>query len=332
MAMSHGYRIPRDTVRWLWQRVVVPSPSRLPWIALGVVYVLWGSTYLANRFILASVPPLLAGALRFLVGGALLAVVVLVVAGRAAFRMTRAQLATTALSGLLLPAWGNGLVVVGQQAVSSGLAALLIAAVPLWIVLLRALTGDRPRAATVFGVAVGVIGLGVLVLAGPASGGVLGSAWWGPWIVLVASLGWATGTFATTRLPVPPNPFALAAVQMLTGGAILLVVAVAAGERLDVRAITTASWVAWAYMAVIVSLGAFSAYAYALASLPISTVATYAYVNPAIAVTLGVLVAGERFTAAQLVGGAIVLVAVVLVVAAERPSRKRRGVVATSTA
>ncbi len=312
--------------------MVVPSPSRLSWIALSVVYVLWGSTYLANRFILASVPPLLVGALRFVVGGALLAVVVLAVAGRAAFRMTRAQFATTALSGLLLPAWGNGLVVVGQQAVSSGLAALLLAAVPLWIVLLRTLTGDRPRMATVGGVAVGVVGLGVLVLAGPASGGVHGAAWWGPWLVLLASLGWATGTFATTRLPVPPNPFALAAIQMFTGGAILMVVGTAAGERLDVAAVTTASWVAWAYLAVVVSLGAFSAYAYALANLPVSTVATYAYVNPVIAVALGVLVAGERFTGVQLFGGAIVLVAVVLVVAAERPSRKRRGAVATSTA
>lgn len=312
--------------------MVVPSPSRLSWFALSVVYVLWGSTYVANRFVLASVPPLFAVALRFLVGGALLTVVVLVVAGRVAFRMTRAQFATTALSGLLLPAWGNGLVVVAQQGVSSGLAALLIAAVPLWIVVLRLLTGDRPRAATFGGVAVGVVGLGVLVLAGPASGGAHGSAWWGPWVVLLASLGWATGTFATTRLPVPPNPFALAAVQMLTGGVIMLVVAAISGERLDFGAVTTMSWVAWAYVTVIVSVGAFSAYAYALASLPVSTVATYAYVNPVIAVTLGVFVAGERFTVVQLIGGAIVLVAVVLVVAAERPSRKRRGAVAASTA
>lgn len=312
--------------------MVVPSPSRLSWFALSVVYVLWGSTYVANRFVLASVPPLFAVALRFLVGGALLTVVVLVVAGRVAFRMTRAQFATTALSGLLLPAWGNGLVVVAQQGVSSGLAALLIAAVPLWIVVLRLLTGDRPRAATFGGVAVGVVGLGVLVLAGPASGGAHGSAWWGPWVVLLASLGWATGTFATTRLPVPPNPFALAAVQMLTGGVIMLVVATISGERLDFGAVTTMSWVAWAYVTVIVSVGAFSAYAYALASLPVSTVATYAYVNPVIAVTLGVFVAGERFTVVQLIGGAIVLVAVVLVVAAERPSRKRRGAVAASTA
>ncbi len=308
------------------------SPSRLSWVALAVVYVLWGSTYLANRFIVVSVPPLLVGGYRFLVGGALLAVIVLAVGGRAAFRMTWAQLGTTALSGLLLPAWGNGLVVVAQQGVSSGLTALLIAAVPLWIVVLRALTGDRPRTATVVGVGVGVVGLAVLVFAGPASGGANGTTWWGPWLVLLASLGWAAGTFANTRLPVPPNPFALAAVQMLVGGAILLAVGTALGERLDVAAVTPSAWVAWAYISLVVTLGAFSAYAYALASLPVSTVATYAYVNPVIAVALGALLAGERFTGLQLAGAAVVLVAVVLVVSAERASRKRRGVVAASTA
>lgn len=326
--VAHGNVIP---VTRTWPTI------DLPWVTLGVVYVLWGSTYLANRLIITSVPPLLAGGFRFLVGGALLAVVVLVVAGRGAFRMGLAQFGTTALSGLLLPAWGNGLVVLGQQAVASGLAALLIAAVPLWIVILRAVTGDRPRTATVGGVAVGVVGLAVLVLAGPGSGGVGGSAWWGPWLVLLASLGWAGGTFATTRLPVPANPFAMAAVQMFVGGVILTAAGTAVGERVDPAAITPVSWWAWAYMAVVVSLGAFGAYAVALSTLPVSTVATYAYVNPVIAVLLGVLVVGERFTAVQLVGGAIVLVAVVLVIVAERPARRRRpkkgqGVVAASPA
>jgi drug/metabolite transporter (DMT)-like permease len=310
----------------------VSSPSRLSWISLAVVYVLWGSTYLANRFVLPSVPPLLIGGYRFLIGGALLACIVFCVAGRAAFRMTWAQFGTTALSGLLLPAWGNGMVVFAQQGVASGLTALLIAAVPLWIVLLRALTGDRPRMATIGGVTVGVVGLGVLVFAGTASGGVQGTTWWGPWLVLLASLGWATGTFATTRLPVPPNPFTLAAVQMLTGGVILLAVGAALGERLDVGVVTPSAWVAWAYISVVVTLGAFSAYAFALASLPVSTVATYAYVNPVIAVALGAVVAGERFTGLQLVGAAVVVLAVVLVVTAERPTRKRRGAVAPSVA
>lgn len=308
----------------------VPN-RRIAWAALGVVYVLWGSTYLANRLIIVDVPPLFSGGVRFLVGGGLLAAVVACVAGFRALRMTRAQLVTTALSGVLLPAWGNGIVTLGQQQVSSGLAALLIAAVPLWIVVLRALTGDRPRRATVGGIVVGVVGLALLLLSGSSgSGGTVGNAWWGPWLILLAGLGWATGTFATTRLPVPANPFALAAVQMLVGGAVLLTISLGKGDRLDVAAVSATAWWAWAYMAVVVSLGAFSAYAYALASLPVSTVATYAYVNPVIAVLLGVLVVGERFSAVQLVGGGIVLVAVVLVIAAEQPVRNRRGSLAAS--
>jgi drug/metabolite transporter (DMT)-like permease len=296
----------------------------LPWIALGVVYVLWGSTYLANRYIIVSMPPLLASGSRFLGGGLLLGVLVLVVAGPPAFALTRAQLATGALSGLLLPAWGNGLVILAQSQVASGLTALLIASVPLYIAVLRALTGDRPRRATVLGVLVGAVGLAVLVLVRPGggSGGVSGSAWWGPPLVLLAGLGWATGTFAATRLSVPANPFALATVQQLVGGTILLVVGTVAGERIDLAAVAPVSWWAWVYMTLLVSLAAFSSYAYALANLPVSTVATYAYVNPVIAVLLGVVVAAERFSALQLVGGGIVLLAVVMVIAAERPSRR----------
>ncbi|WP_233159497.1 EamA family transporter [Pseudonocardia sp. MH-G8] len=317
----------------------VPAvPARAPalaWVALGVVYVLWGSTYLANRFIITDLPPLFAGGGRFLVGGSLLTLVVLAFGGRRALRMDRRQFATTALAGLLLPAWGNGLVTVAQQQVASGVAALLIASVPLWIVVLRALTGDRPRPATVVGTGVGVVGLAVLLLAGSSggSGGVLGNAWWGPWLVVLAAVGWASGTFATTRLPAPSNPFALAAVQMLVGGVVLMAGSVAVGDRPDLAAVSPSAWWAWAYMAVVVSLLAFSAYAYALAVLPVSTVTTYAYVNPVIAVLLGIFVAGERFSGLQFAGGAVVLLAVVLVVAAERPRagrRKRRGHLAAS--
>ena len=135
----------------------------------------------------------------------------------------------------------------------------------------------------------------------------MGTAWWGPWLVLLASLGWATGTFATTRLPVPPNPFALAACRCWSVGWSSWRSGTLLGERLDVAAVSASAWIAWAYLGVVVTLGAFSAYAFALASLPVSTVATYAYVNPVIAVVLGAFVVGERFTVLQLTGAAVVL-------------------------
>jgi drug/metabolite transporter (DMT)-like permease len=293
------------------------APVWLAWAALGVVYVVWGSTYLAIRFTVESMPPLLSGGVRFLIAGAVLALAVLAFAGRGALRMTRAQLGSAVLIGFLLPAWGNGMVVIAEQHVASGLAALLVASVPLYVVVLRRVLGERPPLITLVGVTIGMAGLALLLLGGPVAGA-HGSAGWGPWLVLLAALGWAVGSVASTRLPVPANPFALSAVEMVAGGAAMSVVAVVSGERIDFGRITTGSWVAWAYLIVFGSLLAFSSYVFVLGQLPVSTVATYAYVNPVIAVVLGILFAGEHFGFFQLAGGVVVLVAVLLVVRAER--------------
>lgn len=290
-------------------------PVWFAWACLAVVYVVWGSTYLAIRFSVETMPALLSAGARFLVSGGLLCLTVLVFAGRRAFRMTRPQFGTAALVGLLLPGWGNGLVVLAERDVASGLAALLVASIPLYVVVLRRLIGQRPPPVTLVGVAVGFVGLVVLMLGGPVAGA-HGSAWFGPWLVLLAALGWACGSVAGSRLPVPPNPVTFSAVGMVVGGVALLAAAGVRGESVDLAAVSTASWLGWAYCVVFGSL-AFSAYVYALGRLPVSTVATYAYVNPVIAVLLGVLFADERFGLAQLAGGLIVLCAVVLVVRAE---------------
>lgn len=293
------------------------TPAWLAWAALGVVYVVWGSTYLAIRFTVESMPPLLSGGLRFLFAGVVLLLAVLVLAGRGALRMSRAQLGSALLIGLLLPAWGNGMVVIAEQHVASGLAALLIASVPLYVVVLRRLLGERPPGITLLGVSIGMAGLAVLLLGGPVEGA-HGSAGWGPWLVLLAALGWSIGSVASTRLPVPPNPFALAAVEMVAGGGAMMVVGAASGERIDLNVVTPQSWFGWGYLILFGSLLAFSSYVFVLGKLPVSTVATYAYVNPVIAVLLGVLFAGEHFGAFQLIGGLVVLCAVVLVVRAEQ--------------
>lgn len=293
------------------------APSWLVWAALGVVYVVWGSTYLAIRFTVESMPPLISGGLRFLIAGLLLAVAVLALAGRGALRMTKAQLGSALLIGLLLPAWGNGMVVIAEQHVASGLAALLIASVPLYVVMLRRVLGERPPGITLIGVTVGMAGLALLLLGGPVAGA-HGSAGWAPWLVLLAALGWSVGSVASTRLPVPANPFALSAVEMLAGGTAMMLIGVVTGERIDLGRITTGSWVAWSYLIIFGSLLAFSSYVFVLGKLPVSTVATYAYVNPVIAVVLGVLLANEHFGFFQFAGGLVVLCAVVLVVRAEQ--------------
>ncbi len=292
--------------------------SARAWGALATLYVVWGSTYLAIRFAVESMPPLISGGLRFLIAGVVLLLAVLVLAGPGALRMSRAQLGSGLLIGLLLPAWGNGMVVIAERHVASGLAALLIASVPLYVVVLRRILGERPPGITLIGVTVGMVGLGVLLLGGPVAGA-HGSAGWGPWLVLLAALGWSVGSVASTRLPVPANPFALSAVEMVAGGLAMAIVGLATGERLNLATITTGSWISWGYLILFGSLLAFSSYVFVLGKLPVSTVATYAYVNPVIAVLLGALFYGEDLEARTFVAGALIVLSVALTVTPRLP-------------
>jgi drug/metabolite transporter (DMT)-like permease len=289
--------------------------------ALGIVYVVWGSTYLAIRYAIEGFPPLLSAALRFL-AAALLMLGFLSLRRPSALRATGAQLTTAAVSGMLLLAGGNGLVTVAEQRIDSGLAALLIACVPLWIVILRALLRDRPSAATAVGVLIGLAGVAVIFLPGGSGAVDVGYAA----LAVVAALSWAIGSLLVTRLPVPADPLTLTAVEMVAGGLVLLVAAAAAGElsRFAPGEATGSAWFALCYLIVFGSLVAFTAYVWLLGNAPVSLVATYAYVNPAVAVLLGALIAGERLTGAELAGGLVVLGAVALVVTAESRARRRR--------
>jgi drug/metabolite transporter (DMT)-like permease len=288
--------------------------------ALGIVYVVWGSTYLAIRYALEGFPALLSAGLRF-AAAALLLLGYLAVRRPAALRATRGQLVTAAVSGILLLAGGNGLVTVAEQRVDSGLAALLIGCVPLWIVVLRALRRDRPAAATAAGVLVGLAGVALIFVPGGSGDTDLGYAA----LCVLAALSWAVGSLLVTLRPVPADPLALTAVEMAAGGVVLLVAAAARGEygRFEPGAAPGSAWFALAYLVVFGSLVAFTAYLWLLGNAPVSLAATYAYVNPAVAVLLGALIAGERLTGVELVGGLIALTAVALVVTAESRQRRR---------
>jgi drug/metabolite transporter (DMT)-like permease len=292
------------------------------WAALGVVYVVWGSTYLAIRFSIETIPPLLHAALRFAVAGVVLLAAVVAVRGRGALRATPAQLGTAAASGILLLAGGNGLVSIGEQRVPSGVAALIVASVPLWIVVLRALLRDRPSPITALGVLVGFSGVALLLRPGGSSGLDLGYAA----LIVVAALSWSIGSLLVARRPVPADPLVLSAVQMLAGGACLLVVSAGHGELSGFAPgqVSAKSWLALAYLIVFGSLLAFSAFVWLLGQAPVSVVATYAYVNPAVAVLLGALLANERLAGSTAVGGLLILVAVALVVTAEGRARRAR--------
>lgn len=299
-------------------RSPIGAAPALVWLALGVVYLVWGSTYLAIRVMIRDLPPLLAAGARFMVAGALLALVLRLRLGRGALRVTPRQLAGCAVIGLLLPAFGNGLVTVGELTVPSGIAALLVAIVPLWVILLRSLSGDRPRSATWVGVLVGFAGLVLLVL---PTGDTGTARWSGILLIILATVGWATGSWLQPRLALPGSPFVVTVYEMLAGGLIMLVAGAVRGEGSDLvlAEIGTASALAWLYLVVIGAMVAYTAYVWLLNHAPLSLVATYAYVNPVVAVFLGWLLLSEPITAAVVAGGAVIVAGVAIVVSAERP-------------
>jgi drug/metabolite transporter (DMT)-like permease len=290
-----------------------PRPSFV-WVALPIVYVVWGSTYLGIHFVVQTMPPLVSAGLRFLVAAVVLGAALAVRGGLSALRVPRRRLATAAIVGILLLTGGNGMVGVAEQHISSGLAALLVASVPLWLVIFRWSTGDRPAVSTVAGVLVGFGGLALLTLTrGGGSGSPLGIA-----VILFAALSWAAGSFLSSRLAMPANPFAASVYEMAAGGVALLAVGFGRGETLRVDEVSTTSWLALAYLVVFGSLVAFTSYVWLLGNAPISLVGTYAYVNPAVAVLLGVAFAGEHATWMILLGGLIIILGIGLVVSTER--------------
>ena len=299
-----------------------PAAAGLLVVALLVVYVVWGSTYLGIRVVVEEAPPLLGMGSRFFTAGVLLGAVLAVRSGIGRLRVSRQELLGCATVGLLLPVLGNGLVSVGEsRGAPSGVTALLIASAPLTIAILRFTSGDRPKAMSVAGLLLGFVGLAYLVLVGRHAGGddrlPVGAAL----IVLFASTCWAFGSWVQPHLTLPDDAFVMTVHEMWIGGAIMLVVGAIGGERVDLSSYSASTFLAWGYLVVFGSMVAFSAYVWLLANAPISLVATYAYVNPVVAVALGALILDEPITSAVLVGGAAIVVAVAMVISAERVRR-----------
>lgn len=290
------------------------------WLAFLVVCVVWGSTYPAILVMVQSVPPLTGAGSRFVLAGVLLAVFVGVRRSPRLLMVTRREALACALIGLLLLTVGNGLITVSEQKIPSSLTALVVATVPLWMVLFRAMTGDRSRPLGVMGAVLGFSGL-ALLLRVDANGSSIG------WLLLivVGSASWALGSTIQRRLPLPPDIFVRTAYEMIFGGALLLLAGWIAGESLQLGQITSASATAWVYLTVAGSVLAFSCYSWLLLHSPLSFVSTYAYVNPVVAVFLGVLLLREALPAVVLAGGAVTLVGVIVVVRADAgPLRKPR--------
>jgi drug/metabolite transporter (DMT)-like permease len=307
------------------QSAIRPRRTILIWVALGVVYLIWGSTYLGIRVMTAEMPPFASASLRFATAAVLLATVIAASRGWRSLRVTRRELAGAALVGALLIGGGNGLIVIAESPqfhLPSGIAALLVALSPLVLVVLRATAGDRPRPSSVIGVLVGLAGLALLFL--PASG-VSAFALSGGLLVLGAVASWSGGSFATRYLPMPANPFVASVYEMLAGAGVGAVAALVRREppMWAVADISPLAWATLAYMILFGSLLAFTAYVYLLQHAPISLASTYAYVNPVIALFLGAWLVHESLTGRVLVAAGIVVAGVALVVSTERPAPRQ---------
>jgi drug/metabolite transporter (DMT)-like permease len=306
----------------------------LSWIALGLVYVVWGTTYLAIRVGVGHLPPLFLAGIRYVIAGALLYPIALRAAARSSRpgpspRMpgARAWLAG-AVIGILLLCAGNGGVTFAETALPSGFAAVLVATVPLWmIVFARLVQHERVSSRSAAGLAVGLAGVAILV-GSPAMPGHI----WAVLLVLGAAAAWGFGSVLSHRLPLPASALLAAAIEMLAGGVVLLALAAGTGElsRVHWSSVPLPSWIALAYLIGPGSILAFTAYGYALSHLPVTTVSTYAYVNPVVAVLAGILFLGERFSWLEGLGTALVVGSVVIILhrsrsAARPPLAPRHG-------
>lgn len=289
------------------------APRWLIWVALWTVYLVWGSTYLAIRVMVRTLPPLLSGGLRFVLAGAILVGILAIRRGFAAVSVRPRELLSCTIVGTALLLGGNGLVSVAETKVPSGLAALVIASVPLWVVVLRSIFDGRVPRVTLAGVAVGFVGVGILVLPGGRSSGAPIA---GLLVLLAASICWASGSYSSTKLTLPRDPLVSTGVQMLAGGIVMTLVALVAGEgsAFHPSEVTRSSVEAFLYLVVAGSLLAFTAYSWLLRNAPISKVATYAYVNPVVAIFLGWWILNERITPSVLVGATVIVASVAFII------------------
>lgn len=300
------------------------SPLRIA-IALGALYVVWGSTYLAIRVLVETIPPLTGSAVRFLIAGSLLYAVTIRSGDASSDRPGRLEWRDAAIIGGLLLAGGNGLLAIGEQTVPSGIAALIIATLPLWVAILgRVFFGIVLTRTILVGIVIGVVGVAVLVWPTGGSGGLDP---FGVMVVLLSPVFWATGSLFSRTAHHPRRPLVGTAMQMLAGSAVLFVLAVITGDvfRLRPAEITPASLAAIAYLILVGSLVGYTAYVWLLRVAPISLVATYAFVNPVVAVLLGWLILAEPLEPRTVAAGAIIVVAVAVIVRA-RGGESRRAV------
>ena len=309
------------------QCVVATEVKRITgkvWFALVTVYIVWGSTYLGIALVIHTAPPLLSMGFRFFAAGLILAFVLTLFKGKKAMKVNSKELLSAFFLGALLLGFGIGNLTLAERFVPSGIAALIIAALPIWVTIFQTIAGIKHKKITLIGILIGLIGVAIIVLpggTGPAPGADPSQVKFWMLMILVGNIAWAFGTFMTQRIPIPKDPFVLTAYEMFFGGFALTITGYLRNEKIDSQTIfnmsLTSKW-AWVYMVLIGSIVGYGAYIWLLNNTSLSLASTYAYVNPVIAVLLGLIVLSEPVKWPLFLGGAIVLSGVALIVSGEK--------------
>jgi drug/metabolite transporter (DMT)-like permease len=296
---------------------IEPTRRVLLWAGLLVLYVVWGSTYLGIAVAVKTIPPFFMAAIRFAIAGGILLGWSIAREGRSFSLPTRREWRDSVIVGALLLGTGMGFVSLGEKTVPSGITALLIGMMPVWVAIFgRIFLGERLPRVAMLGIAIGFGGVAILV--GPSAVGGSGALDpFGLLAIIISPMSWAAGSlFASHRAILPSRPLVATGTQMLAGAALLVVFGVIHGEAAQFRvdAVAPDSVVALVYLTAIGSLLAFTTYGWLLRVAPLPLVATYAYVNPVVAVFLGALVLSEPIEPRTIVAGAVIVTAVALIV------------------
>lgn len=298
------------------------SPTARIWLGLIFLYIAWGSTYLAIRFLVETVPPVFASGARNFIAGAMLFAWAKIQSPN--IRLTRRDWLVSGLAGILMLTIGNGGVTIAAAWVPSGYASLFSALVPGWLVLLQLREGVRPTAAVLLGLLLGLVGVALLLgLDHLALTGAEAYFGWGVFSLLVATLGWSAGVMVAKRGGLTHPAAYIAGMQMLVGGTTALLLSAALGEwnGFDVGAVTGKSLTAFLYLLTVGSLMAFTVFGWLSKVAPPTLVATYTYVNPLVAILLGWALAGESLNPQMLLATGLIVGAVVLITYGQRAAR-----------
>ena len=294
------------------------------WLSLWSVYIIWGSTYYGIALAIESMPPLLAMGTRFLAATSILIVVLGAKNGWRSLIIPRAEFLNASLMGGTLLGIAIGSVALGERYVPTGIAALIISALPFWIAIFRTVDGNRPSNLSWLGVVIGFVGVAFLLKPGsvnPLNGASTGLMLFWACMIMIGNIGWSFGSYIAPRFPMPKNPMISTMYQMLTGGLLLVVVGIATGEKIaDFFDATRGSWAGWSYLTLVGSIVAYSSYVWLISNAPIGLISTYAYVNPVIAISLGAIFLHEKISISYIFGGAIVVLGVLMVVTNESRS------------